>query len=108
MASYKLTKAQILSTNPLTVEWSAELTLDGGTTEKTGEVTLSVQTPLDRGEVQDGQTWTDYTPAARAALLAVPDPNDKAAILAAVHLDAARLLAERVAVDVNHGDLLAP
>lgn len=104
MRSYKLTLARTVSTNPLTVEWCGEFVLDDGSAYVPGTIVLSAVPPPDAPPM-----WVDYTPEARAALAAAA-PGDKSAILAAVHLDAKRVLAEAIAAKAatQGEDLLNP
>ena len=86
--TYRLISADLVSRDPKTITWRALLTFDDGTEDDTGGHLLSEHVGVDL----DGNAARDDSPEARAALRAV-DPDDKAAVLAAVHLDAARVFA---------------
>ncbi len=106
MSDYILTRVFVRSRAPLSVEWSATLTLADGEQRSCANIRLDADPVLPPPVEEGGHPWVDYTPTARAALRAA-DPNDNAAILAAVRLDVERMIAELSAPPTPE-DLIAP
>lgn len=113
MNTYKLVRVAVTCADPATVEWSADFVLEDGSVHCIDEVARDAEGKEIRRSphaavlctalpmLADGVTRLaeDHTAAvasapARAALAAA-DLHDDAAVMAAVHLDCQRVLAER-------------